>query len=63
MSYSNSTVATAVANAKAGLETSTAAVTTILDALFSGQSPPSDARDQVGDGFTQTLEALQSIAS
>jgi hypothetical protein len=61
--HSNATVATAVSDAKAGLQTSTAGVQTILDALFAGQDAPTDARTQVGDGLTQTLNALQSITS
>ncbi|KAF5317743.1 hypothetical protein D9619_012604 [Psilocybe cf. subviscida] len=59
----NATVATALSAAKAGLDQSTAGVTTILDALFSGQDAPSDARNQVGAGFAQTQTALQGIAS
>jgi hypothetical protein len=61
--HSNATVAAAVSDANAGLQTSTAGVQTILNALATGQDAPADARTQVGDGFTQTLNALQSITS
>uniref|UniRef100_A0A8H7XSM8 Uncharacterized protein n=1 Tax=Psilocybe cubensis TaxID=181762 RepID=A0A8H7XSM8_PSICU len=44
--------------AASGIQSADAGVATILQALVSGQAPPADARQQVGDGLNSAAAAL-----
>lgn len=60
MFYSNTAITSQLKAAASGIVSAQAGVDTILQALFTGQTAPANARQQVGDGISAAATALNS---
>jgi len=52
-----------VSTAQSGVDSASDGIKTILGALFSGQTAPANARDQVGTGLNDALTAMTGLNS